>query len=58
MDIGIMAISRNIHRSPTLGGAGTMTQMNKQEVLFGQIRSGRSISQSDVINTAIVCCSQ
>lgn len=35
-----------------------MTQMNKQEVLFGQIRSGRSISQSDVINTAIVCCSQ
>lgn len=34
MDIGIMAISRNIHRSPTLGGAGTMTQMDKQEVLL------------------------
>lgn len=53
-----MAISRNIHCGPTLEGAGTMTHMDKQEVLFGQIRSGRSISQSDVINTAIVCCSQ
>lgn len=35
-----------------------MTQMDKQEVLFGQIKSSRSISLSDTINTAIVCCSQ
>lgn len=58
MDVGFAADSINIHLCPTLGGAGTMTQRSKQEVLFGQIRSGRSISQSDVINTAIVCCSQ
>lgn len=60
VDIGIMAISRRVHSGLTEGRDLYVIQMHRHNnSCLSKIRSSRSIShsRSDIINTAIVCCS-